>query len=47
MPIIFYTPETPGASVEFIKPNIPDCWTPQPVKVVAEEGAEEAVDDEI
>lgn len=27
-----YTPETPGASVEFIKPNVPDCWTPQPVK---------------
>lgn len=30
------TPETPGKDVTFIKPNIPDCWTPQPVKVVTE-----------
>jgi len=26
-----YKPETPGSEVEFIKPNIPDCWSPQPV----------------
>nr|DAV41929.1 MAG TPA: hypothetical protein [Caudoviricetes sp.] len=26
-----YTPETPGSEVEFDKPNIPDCWSPQPV----------------
>lgn len=26
-----YTPETPGAEVEFTKPKIPDCWEPQPV----------------
>lgn len=35
-----YTPETPGASVVFIKPNIPDCWSPQPVKEVVEEVVE-------
>ena len=26
-----YTPETPGSEVEFDKPNISDCWSPQPV----------------
>lgn len=25
------TPATPGSEIEFIKPNIPDCWGPQPV----------------
>ena len=24
-------PYTPGNEVVFTKPNIPDCWTPQPV----------------
>lgn len=23
------TPETPGSEVDFAKPNIPDCWTPE------------------
>ncbi len=26
-------PETPGAEIELTKPNIPDCWSPQPVIV--------------
>ena len=26
-----YTPETPGSEIEFDKPNIPVCWSPQPV----------------
>lgn len=30
------TPETPGADVEFIKPNIPECWTPEPVTVTTQ-----------
>lgn len=25
------TPATPGSDIEFTKPNIPDCWDPQPV----------------
>lgn len=25
------TPATPGSDIEFIKPNIHDCWEPQPV----------------
>lgn len=29
-------PATPGKDVVFPKPNIPDCWTPEPVKVVTE-----------
>lgn len=28
------TPETPGKDVVFIKPNIPDCWVPEPVFVI-------------
>lgn len=31
------TPEYPfGNPVTVEKPNIPDCWTPEPVKVVEE-----------
>ena len=31
------TPEYPfGDPVTVEKPNIPDCWTPEPVKVVEE-----------
>lgn len=26
-----YKPETPGSEVEFIKPNIPDCWSLNPL----------------
>ena len=26
------TPYTPASEVTYTKPNIPDCWTPQPVK---------------
>ena len=26
-----YKPETPGSGIEFTKPNIPDCWEPQPI----------------
>lgn len=29
------TPATPGKDIPFIKPNIPDCWSPQPTKEVA------------
>lgn len=25
------TPATPGSEIEFIKPDIPNCWEPQPV----------------
>lgn len=25
------TPETPGAKMVFIKPNIPSCWSAQPI----------------
>lgn len=25
------TPATPGKDMEFIKPNVPDCWEIQPV----------------
>lgn len=25
-----YTPETPGKDIVFDKPNIPECWSPQP-----------------
>lgn len=25
------TPATPGKDISFIKPNVPGCWTPQPV----------------
>lgn len=28
-------PETPGSQLPFIKPDIPNCWTPQPVKDVS------------
>ena len=29
-----YTPYTPAEDIEYPKPNIPDCWTPGPVKNV-------------
>ena len=29
------TPYTPAKDIEYPKPNIPDCWTPEPVKNVA------------
>ena len=25
------TPATPGSEIEFTKPDIPNCWEPQPV----------------
>ena len=28
------TPHTPAPDIAYPKPNIPDCWTPQPVKNV-------------
>ena len=28
------TPYTPATDITYTKPNIPDCWTPQPVKNV-------------
>lgn len=32
------TPEHPfGNPPEFLKPNIPDCWTPEPVNQVTSE----------
>ena len=31
---VYDTPETPGAHITLTKPNIPDCWTPEPVKTV-------------
>ena len=32
------TPATPGKDVVFPKPNLPDCWTPEPDKEVKEDG---------
>ena len=31
-------PETPGKDEKFLKPNIPDCWSPQPIKQEAAGG---------
>ena len=28
------TPYTPAKDIKYPKPNIPDCWTPEPVKNV-------------
>ena len=28
------TPYTPAKAIEYPKHNIPDCWTPEPVKNV-------------
>ena len=28
------TPYTPAKDIEYQKPKIPDCWTPEPVKNV-------------
>lgn len=35
------TPDTPGKDITFDKPGIPDCWEPQPVKIVTDPDEEE------
>ena len=35
------TPDTPGSEITWIKPNIPDCWSVQPVDQITQDQADD------